>query len=103
MGNVCVFLFGGSGSVVGFDLQVLFFATNKKTSSEERHHAIRPYVFPSTRRRRFPLDGGRGMGLVRPAFMEMNQFSFLHLDFWMPGVRAVGVRSACHIPPDRDL
>src|ERR1700733_10389794 len=70
-----------------------FFATNKKTSFEKRPTPIRPYVFPPTSRIRFPLDGGHGMGLVRPAFMEMNQFSFLHLDFWMLGARTVRVRS----------
>jgi len=51
----------------------------------------------------FYLDGEHGMGLVRPAFMETNQFSFLHLDLWMPGARRVRVGFISHIPPDGDL
>jgi hypothetical protein len=51
----------------------------------------------------FYLDGEHGIGLVRPAFMETNQFSFLHLDLWMPGARRVRVEFISHIPPDGDL
>jgi hypothetical protein len=35
--------------------------------------------------------------------METNQFSFLHLDLWMPGGRRIRVRFISHILPDRDL
>jgi hypothetical protein len=43
------------------------------------------------------------MGLVKRAFMEMKQLSFLHLVLWMPGSRRIRVGSKSHIPPDRDL
>jgi hypothetical protein len=51
----------------------------------------------------FYLDGRQGMGLVRSAFMETNQFSFLHLDLWMPGARRVRVGFISHIPPEWGL
>ena len=64
-------------------------------------------ALPSRRRywlaTRFPLDVRPGIGLVRPAFMETNQFSFLHLDLWMPGGGRVRVGFISQIPPDRDL